>query len=166
MQPTAWTKVTTTSLDYPSLVPGATYCFSARARDTYGNVSTWSAPRCTSRALDDRSLRVGTGWAAKTSAGYYFNTLLAGSKTGVVLTRPSAQVARIALVATRCPTCGIVGVYVDSTLVGTVNLAASTTLRQQVIPLRPFALRTGTVVVKVLSSGKLVQVDGLGISRS
>jgi hypothetical protein len=129
-------------------------------------VSAWSAPRCTSRALDDRSLRVGTGWLAKASTGYYFNTLMSGARLGSVLTRPSAQLDRVSVVATRCPTCGVVGVYVGTSLVGTVNLYAATTQRQVMLTLPAFSLRTGTVVLKILSTNKLVQVDGIGISRA
>ncbi|MDX6295086.1 MAG: hypothetical protein QOH50_4161, partial [Kribbellaceae bacterium] len=49
---------------------------------------------------------------------------------------------------------------------GTVNLYSATTLRQAVISLPPFSYRIGTVTLKVLSTGKTVQVDGLGISRA
>jgi hypothetical protein len=166
MQPTAWTKIATPSVDQSGLIPGLTYCFSARARDAFGNVSAWTDQRCTSRVLDDRSLHLGTGWVQKVSYGYYFNTLTATGTLNATLTRPSAQLDRVALVATRCPTCGVVGVYVGTTLVGTVNLYSATTERQHVFVLKQFALSSGTVVLKSLSSGKTVQVDGLGITRS
>jgi hypothetical protein len=102
----------------------------------------------------------------KVSYGYYFDTLTATGTLNATLTRPSAQLDRVSLVATRCPTCGVVGVYVGTNLVGTVNLYSATTERQHVFVLKQFALTSGTVVVKSLSSGKTVQVDGLGITRS
>jgi hypothetical protein len=70
------------------------------------------------------------------------------------------------VVATRCPSCGTVGVYVNGNSVGTVNLYSATTIRKAVIALPPFSYWIGTVTLKVLSSGKLIQLDGLGIGRA
>lgn len=46
-----------------------------------------------------------------------------------------------------------------------ISLYAATTARR-LISFAPFSYRTGTVTLKVLSSGKLVQVDALGLSRT
>lgn len=73
---------------------------------------------------------------------------------------------RVGIVATKCASCGIVGVYVGSTLIGKLNLYASATDYRQVILLPKFGYRTGTVTVKVLTSGKTIQIDGLSISRT
>ncbi len=50
-------------------------------------------------------------------------------------------------------------------LVGSVNLAATTTQQQVLLTIPPFSYRTGTLTVNVASSGKLVQIDGVAISR-
>ena len=60
----------------------------------------------------------------------------------------------------------MVGVYVGSTLIGKVNLYLSVTRYQQVLLLRRFSYRSGTVVIRSLSSGRLVQVDGLVVTRT
>ncbi|WP_405069692.1 hypothetical protein OG558_08350 [Kribbella sp. NBC_01510] len=69
-------------------------------------------------------------------------------------------------VATKCPTCGSVRVYVNNVAVGTVSLYNAKLQYRAVIALPAFGYRSGTVVVKVTSSGKLVQIDGLGTSRA
>jgi len=55
-------KLTTRSLRV-TLAGGSQYCFSVRARDRAGNVGPWGAERCTSMALDDRSLSASSGWS-------------------------------------------------------------------------------------------------------
>jgi hypothetical protein len=62
--------------------------------------------------------------------------------------------------------CGIVGINVGSTLIGKTTLYAASTAYRQLILLPKFTYRTGTVTVKVLTSGKTIQIDGLALSRT
>jgi hypothetical protein len=55
---------------------------------------------------------------------------------------------------------------VNGALIGKVSLHATTTQNRRLITLPAFTYRTGTVTIKVLTSGKLVRIDGLGISRT
>jgi hypothetical protein len=60
-----------------------------------------------------------------------------------------------------------VQVLQGGTILKQVSLAASTTEGEQVIPIASFSsVHTGTVTIKVTSSGKPVIVDGLGVSRN
>ena len=69
--------------------------------------------------------------------------------------------------ATKCPTCGVVSVYLGSRYITSVNLYATPTQRQAVITLPARAtLFSGTLKVTTRSTGKLVQVDGLGVRRT
>jgi hypothetical protein len=154
-----------TSRSFGSLARGTTYCYAVDATDHAGNVSPWTASRCTARPLDDRDLARSGGWTALKPSGYYSGTALSSTKLGSILSVAGAKVKRIALVAKKCPTCGVVGVYVGSKLISKVNLKASATSRA-VIVLPAFALTSGTVKLKVLSSGKLVLIDALGLSRA
>ena len=163
--PAAWQHTTARSATL-ALAAGVDYCVSVRARDLAGNVSGWSVPRCVARALDDRSMVAGAGWTRSPGTSYYLRTITASSTVGRVLTRSGARLDRVGIVATRCATCGIVGVYVGVTLIGEINLASAPTRRQQLVMLGPFSARLGTVTIKTLTAGKLVQVDGLLISRT
>ena len=148
---------------------GSTYCFSARARDSDGITSSWTGDTCTAVPLDDRSLSRSSGWTAGTGSAFYRSTYLRSTTYGAKLTRTGVYAARIALVATTCPTCGTVRVYWGSTLLKTVNLYSKTTINGKVLAVKTFLedfwdipeARRGTLTIKVISSGKKVVVDGI-----
>jgi hypothetical protein len=146
---------------------GYTYCFSVRARDTDGGVSTWTAETCTAIPLDDRSLVRSSGWTAGTGSSYYRSTYLRSSTYGAKLTRTGVVAKRIALLATTCATCGSVKVYWGTSLLKTVSLYSATTVNKKLITVASFsAARTGTLTIRVSSSGKRVIIDGVAIRRN
>jgi hypothetical protein len=146
---------------------GSTYCFSARARDTVGLVSAWTAETCTALPLDDRALARYGSWAAGTGSAFYRSTYLRSYTAGARLVRTGAVARRIAIVATTCPTCGSVRVYWGSTLLKTISLKSATTVNKRVISVTVFpSVRKGTVTVKVYSARKKVVVDGVVIGRA
>lgn len=156
----------TANLDAPlGMKPGYTYCLSVRARNKAGQLSAWTGSRCLARALDDRRLAPSPGWRTGTGAKYYGGTFRATTQKGATLRRTGAKVKRVGVVATSCRVCGLVNVLVDGAKVGRINLAADRTRRRQVFMLPAFARGTATVTVKVRSSGKRVQIDGIVLSR-
>jgi hypothetical protein len=71
---------------------------------------------------------------------------------------------RIALLATACSTCGTVRVYWGSTLLKTVSLYSATTVNKKLISVKTFtSARSGTLSIKITSSGKRVIIDGVAI---
>jgi hypothetical protein len=163
--PAGWSALTATSVGSGALAVGTTYCYSVRAHNLARGTGPWSPAQCVTRPADDRAFTASAGWTRPAPDGrFYASTYSDSTRTGATLTLSGTQVSRLSLLATRCPTCGTVGVYVGTTLVGTINLAATTTQRQVLFAIAPFSYRTGTVTVKVTSSGRLVQVDGVAIS--
>jgi hypothetical protein len=163
--PTGWTGTTSTSKAL-SLAQGYAYCVRARAYGVFGNVGDWSVPRCLARPLDDRAMAAGAGWTRGTSSGYYNSTWSSSTTYGAALTRTGATLDDVGVLATMCASCGSVAVYVGNTHVGTISLYAPATRRQQFLTVHAFALRSGaTVTLRVATKGKLVQVDGLLVSR-
>lgn len=161
-----WTGITATSVDV-AVAAGYEYCFSVRAKDKLGNVGAWSAERCFSRPLDDRSLVMATtGWARGSSSKFYYGTDTQTTVSGAALTR-TVQGKRFFLIATRCPTCGAVAVYAGNRLLTTLNLAYPTTHYQVVLGLPvQSTLFSGTLTVRTVSTGKIVQIDGLAVGRT
>lgn len=163
-----WTTVTSpgtaSSRTFGNLVRGATYCYSVRAVDHAGHASPWTRARCTAVPLDDRDLARSSGWRALTPTGWFRGTALVSTTKGATLSVTGVTLKRVALVAQKCPTCGVVGIYVRGTRVGTIDLAARTGARRTFV-LPAFSQRTGTVTLRVLSSSKRVQIDALGVSR-
>ena len=82
---------------------GRTYCFSARARDRAGNVSSWSAERCTAILLYDRTLSAAPGWTRGLSTHDYAGTFTRTTLRGARLTLPGAILDRLGVLVVRCP---------------------------------------------------------------
>jgi len=151
-----------------AVLPGSTYCFSVRGRDASGFASSaWSPERCTAVPLDDRSLSRSGSWRAGTGSAYYRSTWIASTTSGATAVRTSVTARRIAIVASTCPTCGSIRVYWGSTLLRTISLASSAGASRRTITVAAFSSpRSGTVTVKVATSGRRVLIDGLAISRT
>ncbi|TCN41217.1 WD40 repeat protein [Kribbella orskensis] len=160
-------KAGTTGRSYVlALAGGYEYCVSVRARDLVGNTSAWTAERCFSRPLDDRSLSAGAGWIRGTAAGLYYSTSTSSTRYDASLTR-AVKMKRAYLLATKCSACGVVAVYLGTRYLTTINLYAATTQRQVLIgiPAQTSAI-SGTLRIATRSTGKLVQIDGLAIRQT
>ncbi|GAA1937737.1 hypothetical protein GCM10009815_35940 [Nocardioides marmoribigeumensis] len=152
---------TATARTFTGLRRGRTYCFATQAVDARGNVSAWTVPRCTAVPWDDRDLSWSSGWT-RTQPSSWFRGTASSTRTRGQNLVIDATTRRIALVAQRCPTCGKVEVRLGATRIGVVDLSGP--LARRVFNLPAFSTRTGTVTVRVLSDGKLVKVDALGLS--
>jgi hypothetical protein len=162
----AYTVVNTARPVAVPLTRGYTHCFTVRAVDRVGNTSAATPEQCTAVPLDDRSLTRSTAFAAITGTGYYAGTAVRATAVGATVTRTGvASPRQLSVVATTCPTCGTVDVLFNGVRVGRLNLAASTTTYKRVLTLPAFTARSGTVVVKVTSSGKPVVIDGLSMRK-
>jgi hypothetical protein len=164
-RPAGWQATTATGVA-KGLSGGWTYCVQVRSRNRAGQLSGWTGGRCLARALDDRRLTPSAGWASRGSAAWYQDTIRSTKRKGATLTRTGVRVRRVGVVATTCPTCGKVAVLVDGRRIGTVDLRSAAYHRSQVRMLPAVKRERATVTLKVRSSGRLVQVDGLVLSRS
>ena len=162
--PAGWQRTTRAAVSSPTLRPGKTYCFAVRAHDVAGNRSTWSAARCVTRVLDDTALSVSTGWTRRAADGYYQGTVTTATAQGAMASLAGAQSRRIAIVATTCPTCGTVGIYIGGAAVATIDLRTSVVHRRTVLVVPGVAYRSGRLVVRVLSGAGRVELDGVGLS--
>lgn len=159
--PAAWQGTAARQANH-SLLAGNTYCYSARAVDRSGRKGGWSPERCTVAPLTEASLTRSSGWTRVTGSGYHGGAALATKTKNATLTRTGARLARVGLIATTCPSCGTVDVFVGATKIGRISLArGSSTLNRKPILLPRFGSRTGTVRVKVVTSGRMVRVDSL-----
>ncbi|HET7310773.1 MAG TPA: delta-60 repeat domain-containing protein [Mycobacteriales bacterium] len=143
---------------------GRTWCYEVRARDWAGNVSAWSAPRCTAVPVDDRAMSARGAWTKSGVTSDYLGTVSTSTASGSSLTT-SVAFRRLALLVRTCPGCGKVKVMLGSKVLATVTLAASTThhrvLKSVVIG---STLRTGTLRLVQASGGHSVVIDGVGVS--
>jgi hypothetical protein len=164
--PSAWSNLSAATTHVTAgLSVGMDSCFRVEAFDSAGH-SAFSSQRCTAMPLDDKSLTASSGWSRVSATGYYRGTYSSNMHLNAMLTRTGAEFDRVALIATECPTCGKVGIYSGSTQLSTVDLHAATTKHQALVTLTKVSQRTATLTIKVLTSGKTIQIDGLGVSRS
>ncbi len=165
---TTWHATSTAqSVSITNPLSSSTYCFKARATDAVGNTGEWSPPTCTTTPRDDLALAAKTtGWKRSKAPGFLANTYTSTSTLKASLaTSTSLRVSRVGIIATRCPTCGTVAIYVGGTKVGTISLQATTNTSRAFIVLPTFATtRTGIVKFIVTTKGKLVRIDGALLS--
>ncbi|HZC70626.1 MAG TPA: hypothetical protein VE442_08030 [Jatrophihabitans sp.] len=160
-----WDPAATVETTVSGLAAGDTYCLRVEAVDNAGNIG-YSASRCFAVALDDRKMSTSSHWSRVTGNSYYDKTATVSSTRGAALSRSGGTVDRVGVVAKTCRGCGTVGVYVGTKLIGKLNLAADATHYRVIKMLPRFGQRSGTVRVKVLTSGKPVTVDGVVTSRA
>ncbi|MDP2773472.1 MAG: DPP IV N-terminal domain-containing protein [Nocardioides sp.] len=159
--PASWQGITATSLTHP-LGRGYTYCYSARATDASGRTGPWGTQRCTIAPLDQTAMQRSSGWKTRNGLGYFDGSTWWTKTRNATLTRTGARLKRLGVLATTCPTCGKIDLFVGSTKVGRINLARGTrTVNRKPILLPAFGLRSGAVRVKVVTKGRLVRIDGL-----
>lgn len=160
------TSITATTATFIG-TPGTTYCFSARAVDGAGNASAYGAEGCTAVPVDNPAFKHRGKWGKKTGAGYYLNTFSRTKKKGATLTLPGVQAKALSIIVTKCRECGIINVFFKGNRVRRINLRSKAAARQKLrfVNLKTFgSVQTGMVRVRVVSRGKLVIVEGLGVS--
>jgi spore germination protein YaaH len=152
------------------LTPGHSYRFAVRATDKAGNVGAWVAgPVMRGTLLQDPSgaLTFRGTWAKGTSVSYSGGTVRF-SKTAGSAVRYAFTGRGIALVATRGPDRGAVKVYLDGTLVATVDTRADALQFRSVVWSRSWASsgsHTLRLVVVGTSVRPRVDLDALEVLR-
>ncbi len=155
--------LTSGSLKVDALL-GRTYCYEVQAVDKFDNLGQRSAKRCTTVPLDDKAL-AGSGWNRQTKYGQFRSTWTTTSTKGRILTRTGIKAKRLALVANRVSNGGVVEVRWNGTLVRKISLKG-TAATKKVYPIATWAtVRSGTLQIKVVSSGRAVRIDGLVVAK-
>lgn len=146
---------------------GATYCFSGRLDTASPEVkeTPWGAEGCTAIPVNNTKFRH-RGFTKERGGGYYLNTYSLATDRGARLILGGVEAKHLAIVVTECRRCGKIAVSFAGKVIGKANLKAPGVHKKQVVDLEEFAsVKTGKVRVKVISSGKPVKIEGLGVSR-
>jgi hypothetical protein len=141
--------------------PGSEYCFTVRARDGSGNLSDWSAPRCTTLPVDDRSLIRSAGWTREKSRHSYRHTALQATRRGAMLRARHAMAGKAALLIDRGRHYGSVVVRYNGHIVKTARLAGKP---RDAVPVSLPDLARRTTVTITTTSNRTVRIDGLWIA--
>ena len=144
-----------------------TTCYMARAKDTaQPGAGSYSSPRCLTTPVDNTLIDWPTGWTLVDQNGAYDGTVQRSKQQGKSVTMNDVHLRTWALLVTKAPGNGTVEVFFDGVKKATRNLAATTTRKKVIVPLPAFATeRQGDVRVRIKTSGKWVQIDGIHLGR-
>jgi hypothetical protein len=163
---TPW-RVATTSVEgtYPG-TPGESNCWRARVRDTDQRVSEWGGG-CTTLPHDDKVLERSGGWSTVRDDRYYLGRATTATKRGAELTI-DVDTGSLGILATTCPSCGTIEIYVGGELSETVSLRTKKRHDRRLVYWSDngeggFFQEDGYghIVIKVASSGRRVTIDGV-----
>jgi hypothetical protein len=146
---------------------GGTHVFKVQAF-TKDQRDTTPARRAFNVPMDDRALKAVKAWTRTKQKGHFKNTVSESSTKGASLVTAKPQkFRRVALVADKGPGYGTVKVFWNKKLLKKVSLHSSRTHKRKVVPIKKFTgkVRQGRLRVVVVSSGKTVRIDGLGVAQ-
>jgi hypothetical protein len=163
--PSNWQRTTSRSVSLVG-VPGDEYCFEVRATSRVGATSSWTSYSCAILPLGEASLRASAGspvWIRHNAPQCYLCSFAEATRYGATLQLSGAWANQVAIVATRCPSCGVVGVWINNRFIGSINTHGAQTQRNAVFVLPSFA--NGRVTVSLVDESRrgAVILQGLGI---
>ncbi|HSJ22283.1 MAG TPA: sulfatase [Nocardioidaceae bacterium] len=141
-----------------------TVCLETRARDVAGRVMKWTGRVCRSRAVDAATLASGPRWRTVKHDSWYAGTGTVASVRGAALTVPSTGgVSVVRLVARTGPGMGRLRIDVGGGRFTRINLDSPRKGLQEFVLRTPG--RSGAVKATVVSAGKPVWVDSIGVVK-
>jgi hypothetical protein len=158
--PAEWTGLGNSAvIQRSTLATGSTYCVSARAADTHGNLADWTADQCFAVPLDDRSMSRTGKWTSL-KASYFYSRTAYRSASSTSTISANVKGSAVWLIATTCSTCGYAKVTVGN-VTYKVSLYSPTTVRSAAVLLPFHAPTTRRVYVRPWSSSRSITVDGI-----
>lgn len=163
--PASWQSTTSTQESLPG-VPGSAYCVDARATSGADATSFWTSDACAYLPLGEVTLHATAAheWTRSHSAGYYLDSYATTTKKGATLKVAGAWTSRIAVVAARCPSCGLVDVFINGKLLGHIDTYGRQLQPNIVFALPAFAYGPVTVELTSASAHKRVIIEGVGVA--
>jgi hypothetical protein len=144
---------------------GEELCLRGRVRDQSGLWSPY-VERCVGRPVDDAGLTASAGWRRYKVAGPYRGTESVTTRKGATLRTGRVTVRRVGVLATTCPRCGAVKMFVGKRYVGTVSLKSARTRDRQLLTLPLLTRQVSGRVMLRTTSGRTVRIDGLLLRRT
>ena len=142
-----------------------THTFDAAATDKAGNADESPASHSFTMPVNNTDLKHSKGWKKAKVKGTFLKTASTSKKKGAKLSTKATGVTRIALVASKGKGFGTVKVMLGKKTLKKVSLAQKRNVKKKVVPIARFSSpASGKVTVVVVSKGKKVVLEGLGIA--
>ena len=163
--PAQWQGTTSRGVLLSGGIPGDEYCFEVRATSVAGATSPWSQAWCANLPIGEASLHalVAGAWTRHHASGYYLDSYAESAIDGSVLRLSGADANQVAVVATRCPSCGELEVFINGRAIGSIDTHGSQVQRGVIFVLPAFHNGRVTVELEDLSKSAKVIIEGLGI---
>lgn len=147
-----------------TLPVGKTASLAVLAVDRAGNKSGFSSAFTVSVPLGVRSLSRAKGWSTQRRDSLFSGQAFVSKRPGATLSRTHVRFTRLAVLVTRCPTCGRADVYWGSRWLAQVDTRSSKVRRSQVVEVVAFPRpRVGTIRI-VARTQEPVIIEGLGVA--
>jgi hypothetical protein len=142
-----------------------THVFRAFAVDAAGNRDRTPAVKVFTVPRNNKALKHSAAWKKRNGRGYFLNSFSVTAEKGAVLQTRARGIKKLALVASTGRGQGTVEVLLGNRLLKQVSLHTERAQKRRIIPVAGFrGKKRGLVRVRVVSSGKPVRIQGLGIA--
>ena len=142
------------------------YVFTVAAVDESGNVDPTPAEERWTVPMNNTQFKHSKEWAKRVGRGHFQDTYSVTDDRGASIEQGKRGFRSLVLVATKCPGCGTVAVYLKDRLLKRVDLSAPTTSKREVLPVRSWrTAQSGRVRLVVVTEGMDVLIEGLGFSQ-
>jgi len=142
-----------------------THTFGASAEDRAGNADETPVTHTFTMPVNNKALNHSRGWTKAKVRGTFLKTASITRKKGAKLATRATGITRIALVASKGKGHGVVKVMLGKKTLKKVSLAQKRNVKKKVVPIARFSTpASGKVTIHVISKGKKVVVEGLGIA--
>jgi hypothetical protein len=114
-----------------------------------------------------RTMKHTSAWKLRSRDGHLFGYYAQTRTRGQMFRTYSAEIKKIALVVSQGAGYGKVRVYLDGKPITRRAIDLSSAARKSgvLVPVRTFATtRSGVITVKVVSAGKVVRIEGIGVA--
>jgi hypothetical protein len=142
------------------------YLFTVAAVDDAGNVDPTPAVERWSVPMNNTLFaKHSKEWEKRQGRGYFQDTYSITHDRGAFIEQAKQGFRSLVLVATRCPGCGAVDVFLKDVKLRTIDLSSTSTDKRQIIPVASWRKpHAGRVRLVVTTQDKDVIIEGLGFS--
>jgi hypothetical protein len=144
----------------------STHVFRATAVDEAGNADQSPARKVFTVPRNNKALKHSAAWKKRNARGYFLNSFSVTKKKGAVLRTRARGIKKLALVASTGRGHGTVEVFLGKKRLKTVSLHTKRAQKKRVVPVASFrGKKRGLIRIRVVSAGKPVRIQGVGIAR-
>jgi hypothetical protein len=161
--PVGW-QATTSTTEILAGRPGSEYCFGARATSMAGATSAWTPDSCAVLPVGEASLHAVAAheWTRHRATGYYLDSYATTTTDGAALRLSGVWAGQLAVVAARCPHCGVVDVFVNGRRLGHIDTYGKKTTANLIFLLPDFPYGRVNVILQNATLHGRVIIEGLG----